>query len=169
MRKPPSLRAALVAALDAKHRYSERPADLHMVMQDATPVADGRPGLAYVWHYTLAIGFLDFTGSPDEIAVPILTWLQRWQHDAFATADKLKNAFSMDVEFMADDVVDVMVRLKLSEVVTLVPRPGGGADLTRPDEPMPFALIEGVPLHAVYLDDQLILHCDAHPDAGLDG
>nr|WP_314121382.1 phage tail protein [uncultured Brevundimonas sp.] len=169
MRKPNSLRAALVAALDAKHRFSERPADLHMVMQDATPVADGRPGMAYVWHYTLAIGFLDFTGSPDEIALPILTWLQRWQPDAFATADKLKNVFNLDVEFMADDIVDVMVRLKLSEVVSMVGRPDGGMDLTRPEEPMPFALIGGPPLHAVYLEGELILHCDAHPGAGLDG
>ena len=34
---------------------------------------------------------------------------------------------------------------------------------------MPFALQEGSLLHAVYLDDALILHCDAHPGAGLDG
>lgn len=169
MRKPPSLRAALVAALDAKHRFSERPADLHMVMQDATPVADGRPGMAYVWHYTLAIGFLDFTGSPDEIALPILTWLRRWQPDAFATPERLKAAFSLDVEFMADDIVDVMVRLKLSEVVSMVGRPDGGMDLTRPEEPIPFALIDGAPLHAVFLDGEMILHCDAHPGAGLDG
>ena len=32
---------------------------------------------------------------------------------------------------------------------------------------MPFALQEGSLLHAVYLDDALILHCDAHPGAGL--
>ncbi|MGQ3044539.1 MAG: phage tail protein [Brevundimonas aurantiaca] len=169
MRKPDSLRAALVAALDAKHRYSERPADLHIMIQDATPVADGRPGRAYVWHYTLVAGFLDFTGAPDEIALPILTWLQRWQPDLFASPERLKAAFNMEVEFLADDVVDVMVRLKLTEVVTMIDRPGGGLDLVRPEEPMPFALQEGSLLHAVYLDDALILHCDAHPGAGLDG
>lgn len=170
MRKPPSLRAALVAALDAKHRYSERPADLHMVMQNATPIADGRPGMAYMWEYTLAVGFLDFNGSPDEIALPILVWLRRWQGDAFHTPEKLKAAFNMDVEFMSDDVVDVLVRLKLTEIVNMVPRPGGdGADLTRPEEPVPFALRDGAPLHAAYLEGELILHCEAHPGAGVDG
>ncbi|MDO9607221.1 MAG: phage tail protein [Brevundimonas sp.] len=170
MRKPASLRAALVAALDARHRYSERPADLHMVMQNATPIADGRPGMAYMWEYTLAIGFLDFTGAPDEIALPILVWLRRWQGDAFGTPERLKAAFNMDVEFMSDGVVDVLVRLKLTENVNVVPRPGGdGADLVRPEEPVPFALRDAAPLHAAYLDGEQIVHCTAHPDAGNDG
>jgi len=165
MNKPRSLHNALTAALDAKHRLSARPADFHMKIVNLTPQASGRPGQGFVYKYTLALGLLDFAGSTSEIVVPLMRWIERWQHDLLVKQD----AFSMEVDFLADDLVDVVIRLDLTEVVRFTPRPDepGSVDLVFVEERLPMALEEGAPLHAVYLDDELIAHCAAHPGAGL--
>jgi hypothetical protein len=178
MNKPRSLHTALTAALDPRHNLSARPADFHMKIVNLTPQASGRPGNGFVYKYTLALGLLDFAGNTSEIVVPLMRWIERWQHDLLLKPD----AFSMEVDFLADDMVDVLVRLDLTEVVRFVPRPvepgepgqpgqpggpSGAVDLVFVEEPLPFALQEGAPLHAVYLDDNLLVHCQAHPGAGL--
>ncbi|MNJ34445.1 hypothetical protein D3C77_291590 [compost metagenome] len=58
-----------------------------------------------------------------------------------------------------------MARIPLTEAVQLTPRPSGGYDLARPEEPVPFALQGPEPLHKVYLGEDLIVSCSAHPDA----
>ena len=161
MNKPQSLRDALSAALEAKHRLSERPGDFHMKVVDLRPEVTGRPGQGFAYRYTLALGFLDFAGSSSEIVVPLLRWIQRWQHDLLVRAEP----FTMEVDFLSDSLVDVLIRLELTETVRYVTREDGGVDLIFENDPLPMALQDGPPLHAVYLNGELIAHCTAHPAA----
>lgn len=163
MKKPHSLREALTKALDPKHRISDRPADFHMKVVDLSPQASSRPGQGFLYKYTLVLGFLDFAGSSAEITVPLMRWIQRWQHDLLAT----DQPFSMDVDLLSDSLIDAIIRLQLTEVVRYVDRDDGDVDVEFVEEPVPMALRDGAPLHAVYLDDELIAHCEAHPSAGL--
>lgn len=165
MRKPPSLRAALTAALDPKHHLSKDPSRLLMVATNARTLASGRPGSGFEYQYTLELTFLDFVGDPTEITVPLLIWIQRYQHQMLATPDAVKTGMNMTFELLDNDKFDAHVELQLTEAVRFVPRPGGGHDVVFLDEPLPMALQDGPPLHALYLDGELLLHCTAHPDA----
>lgn len=164
MRKLQSLKEHMTAAL--QHRgAASNPADLYFHIPQGSLQATQRVGMGFGYSYTLVLTVLDFAHSIDEIMVPLLLWIRRWQPELLAlTADRGGIAF--EVEDLDDGKVDVMIRVPLSETVTLVQRPGGGFDLTRPEEPLPFAMETGEPLHAVYLDGEQIARCSLHPDKG---
>ncbi|GLK49616.1 hypothetical protein GCM10017620_25890 [Brevundimonas intermedia] len=168
MKKPESLLAALVAALEAKHHIKGDSSRLQMVMSNVRPEVSGRPGTGFQLAYTVEIHMPDFNGSPLEVVVPMLRWIERWQHDLVASADKAAKAIDMTFVRLDDRRYDLHAAVDLTEVFRYEGRPDGGQDLVVVDEPMPMALETGDPLHAVYLDDELIMHCSAHPEAAIE-
>lgn len=164
MRKLQSLKAHMTDAL--AHRGTKaNPADLHFHIPQGSLQATQRAGLGFGYTYTLVMTVLDFAHSVDEIMIPLLLWIRRWQPELLVlTADQGGIAF--EIEDLDDNKVDVMIRIPVSEGVSLMPRPGGGFDLFRPEEPPSFALQAETaePLHLVYLDDELIARCSLHPD-----
>ena len=163
MRKLNSLKAHMTEAL-AHRGLRQNPADLHFAIPSGSMIANGRPGLAFEYRYTLVMAVFDCAYSIDEITVPLMLWIARWQPELQTlTADA--GGIDWEVELLDDAKSDIMVRIPLTETLFLQARPGGGFDLTRPEEPVPFALEGGEPLHKVYVDDELIASCTAHPDA----
>lgn len=159
MIKPGSLRETLVAAIAPRHpAYRTDAALMHMVALDVGFGATGRPGTAFEYRYTLAISVFDFPGQPEEISVPLMLWVQRWQHDLITDPTRSRD-LSIDVEFLESKKVDVIVRLRLTEVVRFVPTQSGGHEVTFVPEPLPMFLADGAPLHRVYLDGELIASC----------
>lgn len=160
MRKLQSLKEHMTAAL-AHRGTADNPSDLHLHIPQGSLQATQRPGLGFSYSYTLVLGVFDYAYSIDEIMIPLMLWVRRWQPELLAlTADRGGVAF--EVEDLADDKVDVMIRVPITESVGFSERPGGGYDLVRPEEPVPFALEEAEPLHVVYLDDEVIARCSLH-------
>lgn len=168
MKKPHSLRAALTAALDARHFISQNPHRLLMAATNAVTLASGRPGSGFEYRYTLELTLLDFAGDPVEITVPLLQWIQRWQHQMLAGPEAVSQGMNMTFEMLDNDKYDVHIALQLTEAVRYASRPDGGHDVVFMNPPIPLAFESGEPLHAIYLNGELLLHCAAHPDLGLD-
>lgn len=166
MKKPLSLRQALTDALDPKHFISKNQGALLMVATDATMQASGRPGAGFQYVYTLQISLLDFAGDPTEVTIPLMLWIERYQHELLSGPEAAAQGIRMTFEFLDDSKYDIHLDLKLTEAVSFVPRNDGGHDVVFRDEPVPMALEEGPILHAVYLDGELLVHCTAHPDLG---
>lgn len=163
MRKLNSLKTHMTEALT--HRgMRQNPADLHFAIPSGSVVARGRPGLGFEYRYTLVMAVLDCAYGLDEITVPLMMWVARWQPEllSLTAAD---GGIDWEVELLDDGKSDIMVRIPLTEGLHLRPREDGGHDLVRPEEPVPFALEQAAPLHRVYLDGELIASCSAHPDA----
>jgi len=158
MRKLNSLKAHMTAALS--HRgIGQNPADMHFAIPRGSLVVTARPGLGFEYNYTLVMAIVDCAWSLDEITVPLVAWLARWQSELLSlTADK--GGIDWEVELLDDGKADIMFRIPLNETVSLQLRPDGGHDMVRPEEPVPFALEQAAPLHRVYLDDELIARCD---------
>lgn len=167
MRKPASLLAALVDALDARHHIRGDSSRLQMVLSNVTPQATNGPGTGFQLAYTVEVSMPDFNGEPIEVVIPTLIWIERWQNDLLANPEAAARAIDMTFVRLNDRRYDLHFALQLTEAVRYVPRPGGGHDAVYIEEPLPMSLEEGPPLHAVYLDGELILHCEAHPGAGL--
>lgn len=166
MRKLQLLQEHMTAALSTR-RVPLNPADLHFAVPQGSVRAVGRPGLGFDYSYTAVMGVFDFAGGLDEVVVPLMLWVRRWQHDLLAlSADA--GGIAWEVELLDDGKADIMVRVPLSESVGLQRRADGGHDVVRVDEPMPFALeaLQAEPLHAIYVNDELVAHCPGHDPAG---
>mgnify|MGYP003578146973 CR=1 FL=1 len=169
MKKPNSLRAALKAALDPRHALATDPDNLQLVITELHPACSAAPGRSFENRYKLELTFLGFAGDVLEIQIPLMVWLERWQSELLASPEASAAGIQITAIPHTDDTSDIMIVLKLSERVAFRPRPGGGYDVAYAEEPMPFALddVDAEPLHAVYLDGAQILHCEAHPAAGV--
>jgi len=169
MKKPESLLAALYDALDAKHHVKGDTARLQMVISNLSPQMDARPGSGFGLTYTVEIHLPDFNGNPIEVIIPMLRWLERWQHDLVASAEKAAKAIDMTCVRLDAKRYDLHAVVSLTEDFGYVRRPdGSGHDLVSIEPPPPFALQTGAPLHAVFLDGEQIVHCTTHPAEALE-
>lgn len=167
MNKPALLRAALTAALSHIDTLAMDPDRLLMTAVDWRPVADGRPGKSLQVAYTLELVFLDFVGDPMDITIPLLTWLYRHQHEIFASPEAMRQAINGTFELLDQGKFDANIRLQLTERACYQAIEGGGYQVDYLEEPIPMALEDGPPLHAILANGSEILHCAPHPDAGL--
>jgi len=164
MRKLISLREHMTKAL-AHRGLKANPADLHFAIPSGSALAHGRgqADRAFEYKYTLVMGIFDCAWSLDEIMIPLLIWIERWQPELLGLTAEA-GGVQWEVEELEDAKSDILVRIPLSETIAFKLREDGGHDLTRPEEPVPFALEAGTPLHRVWLGDQLIAACGHEVD-----
>lgn len=122
MRKPPSLREYLTAALPQLQR---NPEDLMMFIKDGHIAATGTPTLAWQWHYTVRLIFCDYSGHPDAVIGPVLVWLRAHQADLLHNPETQKRAIRFDAEYLNSQAMDLVLELDLTEAVVAKPMPGG--------------------------------------------
>ncbi len=131
MKKPSSLRAHLLAAIPALEHNPDR---LLIFVENGHIAATYAPALSYQYQYQLELVVTDFAGGPEQVMVPLLQWLVRNQPELLANpANRGQIAFEVDV--LADDLVDLALKLSLSERVIVTPTADGGFDLQFKDEP----------------------------------
>ncbi len=139
MKKPDSLRAALVEAIrdgeGAKILARDPEALLMWIDQGTLAVRAGDPP-SYEWRYRLSLTLTDFPSDrPDEVALVIVQWLHVHQPDLLLNHAKGNEAFRFDVDIIDEKTVDWQVELRLSEAVMVAPGQGGGLALSYPREP----------------------------------
>lgn len=163
MIKPDSLRTALVAALP---EFSRDPQRLRIFIDKGRLVSRLTPddhlnALGYEWRYRIRIELHDLTSSPDAIAVPLLLWLRQHQPERLLEFAREDTALGFAADIIDATTWDVVFDFELNEAVSLVPREGGGWDVTHLDEPVLDELAPlgaaAVPLTAIWLGDQQIV------------
>lgn len=153
MRKPASLRAAMVAALP---RLAEDPDKLRMWIDQGGIAVRATPTLAFEYRYKLNLLLLDFVEDSNAAMVPVLLWLRTEQPDLLGDYAANDKAIAFTVDVLDDKTVDLHLELQLREAVGCKPRIGGGYALTHFPEP---ALHDGdilspATLAAIYLDGE---------------
>lgn len=136
MNKPDSLRHHLEAS---NPRLKRSPETLHVFIERGRIVASGMPGedelaagqfgLGFRYSYELVLLVLEYGGHPDEIFAPILQWMARHQPQAFQNPETQKRAIVYEAEKLANDQIDIEIRLQLDEFVQVERRADGGLDL----------------------------------------
>lgn len=121
MIKPQLLRRHLLAAVPALDSDPER---LLIFVEAGTLCSTFRPGLSFEYRYTVEMVLTDFAGAPEAVMVPLLQWLTRHQPELLAAPAK-REQISFEVDVLAGDLVDLSVKLPLTERVT-VTRDGAG-------------------------------------------
>lgn len=155
MYKPDSLRAMLTAA---NPELARDPDQLVVYIDEGNLVATFEPSLSFEYRYVLNLVFTDYAGHPDAIMVPLLIWLHTHQPDLLANFDNHgKIAFEADV--LANDKVDLSIKIPLTERVGVKPRAGGGHDVVHYPEPQLETVLQAQHWQ-LYLAGDLILEWD---------
>lgn len=131
MKKHLLLREHLVAAIPALQADPDR---LLIFVDNGNLAGTYRPGASFEYRYTLDLVLTDFAGSPEAVMVPLLQWLTRHQSELLANpANRDKLTFEVDV--LADDLVDLAIKLPLTERVRVTRDAAGQLVLEHLAEP----------------------------------
>lgn len=149
MIKPASLRAALVGACP---ELARDPARLQVFVDRGRLVSRRTPNLGFEYRYTMRLFFEAFTGSPDDLMVPIVLWLREHQPDLFLRFDQ-DEAVQFSADILDDQSWDVAVTFELTEAVRVKPRPCGGWEVIHLTEPSPDDVLLAGASGEVPLDD----------------
>lgn len=175
--KPASLKEALTKALDRAHHISDNPDRLQIELLEGSVHALATPGLSFQYRYEIAVGVLDFTGELDEIMIPLMVWLKRWETSYFLNHTQADQGIRFERQLLDDEAANILFTLKLTEAVGFEMTSGGDGGGTgsgtgdtfqavhRKDPPL---MNTGVaaPLHQIYANGELVAHCDIHPVQG---
>lgn len=131
MKKPGLLRDHLLAAVPGLQTNPDR---LLVFIDSGTLESTYVPGLSFVYRYTLNLILTDYAGSPDSVMLPLLQWLTRHQPEVLANPTK-RDGIAFEIDVLANDVVDVDIKLPLSERVVVTPQPDGTLLIEHRPEP----------------------------------
>ncbi|MGX8286480.1 phage tail protein [Xanthomonas oryzae] len=132
MIKPASLRAHLVAALPDLARDADR---LLVFIDAGSLVSTFQPGLSFEYQYTLNLIVTDYAGHPDSVMVPLLEWVQANQPELLSNPAR-RGDIAFEADILANDAVDLSIKLPLTERVVVMKKDGGGYDITHSPEPV---------------------------------
>ncbi|MCC7632581.1 phage tail protein [Stenotrophomonas rhizophila] len=131
MIKPGSLRDHLLAAVPG---LLDSPDRLLVFVEDGKVQSSYEPGLSFQILYTLSLILTDYAGSPDSVMLPLLQWVTRHQPELLANPAH-RDGIAFDVDVLANDLVDVALKLPLSERVVVVAQADGTFLLNHVGEP----------------------------------
>ena len=137
------------------------PERLLVFIDEGSLQATYAPGLSFEYAYTLTLIFTDYSGHPDAVIVPLLTCIHGQQPELLANADN-RGKIQFKAELLANDAVDMEIKIPLTERVGVHPRPGGGYNVEHYPEPQ---LEVALPAQhwQVFLRDDLIAEWDVSP------
>lgn len=159
MKKPASLRAALVAALP---QLATDPDKLLVFIDAGSLHASYAPGLSYEYAYTLNLVLTDYAGDPDAVMVPLLMWVRVNQSELMDNVDQRQSGISFEADILDNDSCDLSIKLALTERVIVNDNGAGVLTITHPDEPQPEARLTASHW-MLYLRDELLGEWDQPP------
>lgn len=131
MKKPQLLRQHLIAAMPTLAADPER---LLVFVDDGGLVASFTAGLSFQYRYTLELILRDFAGAPEAVMVPLLQWLTRHQPELLANPEN-REKLTFVVDVLSDSLVDLAIKLPLTERVRVVHDNAGAFQLEYLSEP----------------------------------
>lgn len=114
MRKPDSLRAALVGAVP---HLATDPDKLLVFADNGTVAAVAGDSLSYNYRYTLNAILLDFNGDPNVVFAAVVEWVKVNQRALIENRDNQKDGMVFEVDYLNHATVDLSIKLKLTESV----------------------------------------------------
>ena len=155
MYKPASLRAFLTAA---NPELAQDPDRLVVFIDAGNLRATYEPALSFEYAYVLNLVFTDYAGHPDAIMVPLLIWIQGHQSELLANPDN-RGRISFEADVLANDRVDLSIKIPLTERVGVHPRSGGGHNVQHYPEPQLETVLQAQHWQ-LWLKDELIAEWD---------
>lgn len=133
MRKPAALRQHLLAHLPELERDADR---LLIHVESGRIVSTWAPGGSFEYRYSLTVIITDLATDADVVMAALLAWVRDEQPDLLNNAQR-REELTFEAEIMANDRVDLQIKLPLDERVVATTGEDGKIVLTNPPEPAP--------------------------------
>lgn len=130
MQKPQKLRNFLVKAIP---ELQQNPEQFLIFVEGGNLRSTMAQGLSFEYEYTLSMVFTDYAGELDAVTLPLFQWLRNNQSELLVNNDKKKD-IKFNVEVLANDKVDLVIELPLTERV-IAKRTQDKFTITYPEEP----------------------------------
>lgn len=121
MNKPDELRRVLTRFVPS---LRDDPARLAIFVDKGRVEARAGGTLSFEAAYTLTVVIEAYSGSVNDLFVPVLAWIAEAQPDLLENHDR--KPFTYEVELLDDDTADVQLTIELTESVRVLPKDGGG-------------------------------------------
>lgn len=126
MKKPDSLRQWLTAWMPA---LSGDPDTLQLYVDNGRIASRRARRLSFEYRYSLKILLTDYSGSPDDLIIPLLAWIEQNEAPLLGQAGD-GEPFTYEAEILDENRVDIEVTIELTEPVRVEARSdGSGFDL----------------------------------------
>ncbi len=76
----------------------------------------------------------DYAGHPDGVMLPLLEWVQVNQSELLSNPAR-RGEIAFEADILANDAVDLSIKLPLTERVVVTAKAGGGYEMTHAPEP----------------------------------
>lgn len=133
VKKPASLRAAIESAVPDLAIDKDR---LLAFIDNGSIVSTGAPSRSFEWRYTMNLLITDYAGDPNILWSALLDWV-RVNQSALLDAHSLHEQIRFEVDILADDKVDLDIKLPLTENVLAGFDDDGRPTVEATDEPTP--------------------------------
>lgn len=134
MLKPAQLRKVLT---DCVPHLQTNPDSLNMFVDSGRIVSTLAASLSFEDQYQLNLVITDYPGNVDLLIVPVLAWLRENQPDIMATEERRRTGFTHEVDIISDTLIDISIKLQLTERV-IVRHVDGALHVDRvPEPPLP--------------------------------
>ena len=114
MNKPAALREYLRRCIP---QLATDPQQLKIFVERGNIVSRSGQSLSFEYRFTLRLVFLDFVGSLDLLAIPLLAWLTTHQPDLLQNKEKSARDLRFEAEPLSSDKTDIVVEIELTEAV----------------------------------------------------
>lgn len=131
MLKPGSLREHLTAAIPFLRQNPEK---LLVFIEQGSLASTLAVGFSFEYRFTLSLVLTDYAGHPDAVMVPLLEWLRRNQPELLANPTN-RDQITFEADLLANDKVDLEIKIPLTERVGVHAREGGGFEVEHYPEP----------------------------------
>jgi len=133
VKKPASLRAAIEAAVPELATDKDR---LLAFIDNGSIVCTGVESRSFEWRYTMNLIITDYAGDPNRLWLALLDWV-RVNQSPLLTGPSLQEQIRFEVDILADDKVDLDIKLPLTENVVVDSDDDGNETASPIDEPVP--------------------------------
>lgn len=151
MKKPQQLRDHLLAAVAELQRDPDR---LLIFVDEGKIRSTMANGLSFEYEYTLTLVLTDYAGDLAAVSVPLLAWLRQHQSDLLVNLDKVKTGIQFEAEILANDKVDLIIKIPLTERV-IVKEQDDNITVDYPEEPH-YNKVEPSQTVSVYYQNQIL-------------
>ncbi|MBM3114959.1 phage tail protein [Jeongeupia naejangsanensis] len=114
MKKPTALRMHLIAAMPHLDRDPDK---LLMFVDEGRILGTGTGTRSYEYQYTLNLILTNFGGNPDAVMVAVVDWLATNQPEQLDNNERRRDAIQFEADILSDDLVDLSIKLPLTERV----------------------------------------------------
>ncbi|NIJ70589.1 phage tail protein [Xanthomonas sp. 60] len=133
MNKLKDLREHLLAAVPG---LASNPDRLLLFADDGSWSSTSATNLSFLCSYTATLVMTDFAGAPVSVMLPVLQWVARHQNELLANPTN-RDKMTFEVEVLASDLVDLTIKLSLTERFVVTRDADSALQVHNPTEPPP--------------------------------